>query len=117
MPRPSMKAVISSFMPVRSSGCGDMECDHCTAWRWSLATIATNGCHGFPTVKFFPVNLRALCGEESLNQREHRGPQGDTEKSMEGSLAACAVSIVFTFLFTKKCFSPKNMWAISPAKS
>src|SRR6267143_1762234 len=28
----------ASVIAVRSSGCGDMECDHCTAWRWSPAT-------------------------------------------------------------------------------
>jgi hypothetical protein len=37
----------------------------------------------FSPVKFFPVDLRAPCGEESLNHREYRGPQGDTEKSMK----------------------------------
>src|SRR5208282_2240059 len=32
MPSPSMKAVISSFMPVRSSGCGVMEFQYCKPW-------------------------------------------------------------------------------------
>src|SRR5208283_2810770 len=30
MPRPSMKAVMSSFMPPRSSGCGDIVLNYCT---------------------------------------------------------------------------------------
>src|ERR1700733_11538799 len=39
MPKPSMKAVISSFMPVRSSEIEDMEFLHCKAWLRSTATV------------------------------------------------------------------------------
>src|SRR5450755_3946515 len=72
MPSPSMKAVISSFMPVRSSGCGDMEFYYCKA------------CASQPPLHYGGQSLAA------------------TASSLPGKTPFVEPRVVLNFLLTKK---------------
>src|ERR1700678_1225097 len=112
MPSPSIKAVISSFMPVRSSGCGDMGFFYCTAYAgWSplFGKLLLVGLHEvFRAASVSPVQAGLYHGGHRSTCRKREGPSATARHP--------CVKLPLHKKALQSCSFPKNMWVILPAK-